>query len=111
MLDSLRIKAMKCDTMMANEDRKRKGKEGEDVEDVEDDDVEGDDVEGDDVECDDDQEEGREEDEATRNQQIIMTLRPRAKGTFYKSIVNDLKCWKRPPHDHCDRCTDYHVSN
>ena len=115
MLDNLRIKTMKCDTMMAKEEQEHKGKMGaEDEEDADQEDEDEEDEEDEDAaydKFDDDKEEERSEDEATRNQQMIITLQPRAKGTFYKSILNDLKCWKRPPHDHCDRCTEYQVSN
>jgi hypothetical protein len=34
-------------------------------------------------------------------------LFPRAQRTFYKSVLAGERLWKRPPHDHCSRCSDH----
>ena len=47
--------------------------------------------------------EGKREEREAENleKQIVITLCPRKKGTFYNRILKGLKLWKRPLHDHC----------
>ena len=99
MLDCIQIKPMLCDTMMRDTKEQR-----EDVNLLE----------AENGEDDDDDEEDKEVLEKMSDEgkkQIVITLCPRAKGTFYNSILKGLKLWKRPLHDHCNRCANYSVVN
>jgi hypothetical protein len=37
-------------------------------------------------------------------------LTPRSADFFYKRLLNDMRLWRRPPHNHCDRCAQYTIA-
>ena len=49
----------------------------------------------------------RELDEETAQVDRKWMLVPRSKRTLYDTILDKMRLWKRPPHDHCERCESY----
>ena len=43
-------------------------------------------------------------DEDDMDQRVLV---PRSTKFFYKTICKGMRLWKRPPHNHCDRCAQY----
>ena len=40
-----------------------------------------------------------------------LTLRPRSYKYFYGQVLKGERLWKRPPHDHCERCAKYTIAS
>ena len=40
-----------------------------------------------------------------------LTLRPRSYTYFYGKVLKGERLWKRPPHDHCERCARYTIAS
>lgn len=54
-----------------------------------------------------DESEDEIEDESETTPAAVFMLHPRTIKTFYKGILKDTPCWKRPPENHCDRCAEF----
>ena len=50
-------------------------------------------------------------DDATHLDQRTHQLVPCSQPFLYRNLCCDLALWKRPPHDHCDRCQSYLTTN
>ena len=51
-------------------------------------------------------EEEDEEEEDTRKEEEFI-LKARTMPAFYAGLLQGMRLWKRPPHEHCSRCTGY----
>ena len=52
-----------------------------------------------------------EEEEEEEKEPETWTIYPRAKRTFYRSILAGKRLWKRPPDDNCEQCAKHRTVN
>ena len=46
--------------------------------------------------------------EGEENDDLVLT--PRSYRIFYNTLLHDMRLWKRPPHNHCERCAEFETA-